>query len=136
MAGNLSDYLKNEARKHVFRTGSFTKPTTLYLALFTVAPTDAGGGTEVTGGSYARVQVGPSDAAWSAHATAGRTQNVGTVTLAVPSANWGTITHVAFFDALTVGNMLMWQQLVTSRVVNLGDPAPTFNATALDFQWD
>lgn len=136
MAGNLSDYLKNQLRMHVFRTGSFTKPTTLYVALFTAPPTDAGGGTEVTGGSYARVQVGPLDAAWSAHATAGRTQNVSAVTFPTPSANWGTVTHVAFFDAITAGNMLAWQQLTTSRVVNNGDPAPVFNATALDFQWD
>ena len=92
MAGNLSDYLKNELRKHVFRTGSFTKPATVYVALYTAAPSDAGGGAEVTGGSYARVQVGPSDAAWSAHATAGRTQNVSAVTFPTPTANcvWPT----------------------------------------------
>ena len=136
MAGNLSDYTKNELRKHVFRTGSFTKPAALYLGLFTAAPTDAGGGTEVVGGSYARVQVGPSDAAWSAHATAGRTQNSASVTFPVPSAAWGTVTHAAWFDAATGGNMIAWQQLVTSRVVNNGDPAPSFNAAALDFQWD
>lgn len=136
MAGNLSNYLKNQLRTHVFRTGSFAKPATLYVALFTVAPTDAGGGTEVAGGAYARVQVGPADASWSAHATDGRTQNVAVVTFPVPSANWGTVTHMAIFDALAAGNMLAWQQLVTARVVNNGDPAPAFNATALDFQWD
>ena len=136
MAGSLSNYLKNELRKHVFRTGSFTKPTTLYMALFTTATTDAGGGTEVTGGSYARVQVGPSDAAWTAHATDGRTQNASTVTFATPTATWGTITHTAFFDAITGGNMLFHQPLTTSRTVNNGDPAPAFNANAVDFQWD
>jgi len=136
MAGNLSDYLKNELRKHVFRTGSFTKPTTLYVALYTAAPSDSGGGTEVSGGSYARVQVGPSDAAWSAHATAGRTQNLSAVTFPAPTANWGTATHVGLHDASTGGNLLTWAPLVTARVVNNGDPAPAFNATALDFQWD
>lgn len=136
MAGNLSDYTKNNMRTGLFRTGAFVKPSALYLALFTAAPTDAGGGTEVTGGSYARVQVGPSDAAWSAHATPGRTQNVSAVTFPTPTANWGTVTHMAFFDASTAGNMIVWQQLTTQRVVNNGDPAPVFNATSLDFQWD
>lgn len=136
MAGNLSNFLKNELRKHVFRTGSYTKPTTIYIALYTAAPTDAGGGTEVSGGAYARVQVGPSDATWSAHATDGRTQNVGAVTFPTPTANWGTVTHVGIFDASSAGNLLAWNALNTSRVVNNGDPAPVFNATALDFQWD
>ena len=53
---NMSDYLEVELRKHIFRTGSFTKPTVLAVGLFTVTPSDSGGGTEVSGGSYARVQ--------------------------------------------------------------------------------
>ena len=41
---NASDYLEVELRKHIFRTGSFTKPTVLAVGLFTVTPSDAGGG--------------------------------------------------------------------------------------------
>lgn len=48
---NASDYLEAELRKHLFRTGSFVKPTVLAVALFTVSPADAGGGTEVAGGA-------------------------------------------------------------------------------------
>lgn len=136
MAGNLSDYLKNELRKHVFRTGSFTKPTGIWLALYTTLPTDAGGGVEVSGGSYARQQIGPSDAAWTAHATPGRTQNAAAVTFPAPTGNWGTVVGLVYFDANAAGNMLIWTPLVSSRVVNNLDPAPSFNASSLDHQWD
>src|SRR2546430_1282707 len=39
-------------------------PPAIYIGLFTAAPTDAGGGTEATGGSYARVQMTQADATW------------------------------------------------------------------------
>lgn len=135
MAGNLSDYTKNMLRTGFFRTGAFVKPAGLYKAFFTAAPTDAGGGTEVVGGSYGRVQVGPLDAVWSAHATPGRTQNVSAVTFPAPTANWGTATHSAYFDAAVAGNMLWWNQLATARVVNNGDPAPVFAPGTIDFTW-
>ena len=54
MAGNLSDYLENKLIDHFLGTTSYTMPTPVYVALYTVTPSDAGGGTEATGGSYAR----------------------------------------------------------------------------------
>jgi hypothetical protein len=105
----------------------------LYVALFTAAPSDAGGGTEVTGGSYARVARTPLDANWStASATDGLTDNVAAITFPAPTANWGVVTHFAVMDRLTVGNMLMWAALTQSKTVNSGDPAPQFSAGTLD----
>jgi len=127
-----SDYLEIEIIKHIFRTGSFAKPTVLGVALFTGAPSDAGGGTEVTGGNYARVDVPPLDANWDATSgTDGLTANTSVITFPVPSANWGTITHFAIFDALTVGNILYHGALTAAKTVNNGDPAPTFPAGSL-----
>jgi len=118
----MTDYLEVELRKHIFRTGSFTKPTVLGVALFTAAPSDAGGGTEVTGGSYARVNVAPLDANWSgASATTGLTDNVAAITFPTASASWGTVTHFAIFDATTAGNMLIWGALTASKTVGSGD---------------
>lgn len=129
----MSDYLEVELRKHVFRTGSFTKPTALYVALFTANPTDAGGGTEVNGGSYARVQRDPLDANWTAaSATDGLTDNAAAITFPTPTANWGTITGFGIFDAATLGNLLIWGALAVQKTVNNGDPAPSFAAGALD----
>jgi hypothetical protein len=129
----MSDYLEVEIRKHVFRTGSFVKPTALYVALFTAAPSDAGGGTEVAGGNYARQNLAPLDANWTApDGTGGLTDNAVAITYGAPSANWGSITHFAIFDAVTAGNMLIHGALTTPKTVNNGDPAPSFPIGSLD----
>jgi hypothetical protein len=128
----MSDYLEGELRKHVFRTGSFTKPSALYVALFTAAPNDAGGGTEVSGGSYARVQRDPADANWTgASATNGLTDNAAAITFPTPSANWGTVTHWGIFDASSGGNLLFHGALAVAKTINNGDPAPSFPANTL-----
>lgn len=128
----MSDYLEGQIRAHIFRTASFTKPTTLAVGLFTAAPNDAGGGTEVTGGSYARVAVNPADANWTAaSATDGVTTNAAAITFPAPTANWGTVTHFGIFDATTTGNLLFHGALSASRTINNGDAAPQFAAGAL-----
>lgn len=129
----MSDYLEVEIRKHIFRTGSFTKPAVLAIALYTAAPGEAGGGTEVTGGSYARVQRDPLDANWSApDATGGLTDNVAALTFPAPSANWGVVTHIAILDATAGGNFLLYGALTTPKTINSGDAAPAFAIGALD----
>jgi len=128
-----SDYLEVEIRKHIYRTGSFTKPTVLAHALYTAAPGEAGGGTEVAGGSYARVDRPPLDANWTAaSATDGLTDNAADITFPAPTADWGQITHFAQLDALTAGNFLIYGALTTPKTVNASDPAPKFVAGALD----
>ncbi len=142
----MSDYLENKLIDHVFRNRAYTVPATVYVALLTAAPSDAGGGTEVTGGSYARVLVGPSDSAWqstqgtvtavASSGTGGQTANGSTISFPAPSANWGVITHVGIYDASSGGNLLFWAALTASKTVNNGDPAPTFSAGALTCQID
>ena len=129
---SMSDYLEVEVRKHIFRTGSFTKPTVLAVALFTAAPSDSGGGTEVTGGSYARVDVPPLDANWTgASSTSGLTDNAAAITFPTATADWGTITHVGIFDATTSGNLLFWGALAANKTVTNGDTF-SFATGALD----
>jgi hypothetical protein len=129
-----SDYLEGELRKHLFRTGSFTKPTVLAIALYTAAPGETGGGTEVSGGSYARVQRDPLDANWTAaSATDGLTDNAAIITFPTPTANWGVVTHQALHDATSGGNMLIYGALTVSKTVNNGDPAPNFPVGTLDY---
>lgn len=118
----MSDYLEVELRKHLFRTGSFTKPTALYIALYTTPTTDAGGGTEVTGGSYARVNLPPSDANWTAaSATDGATDNAVEVLFPTATLAWGTVTHVAILDAPSGGNMILHGVLGASKTIDAGD---------------
>lgn len=128
----MSDYLEAEIRKHIFRTGSFTKPSALYVALFTAAPNDAGGGTEVSGGSYARVQRDPADANWTAASgTNGLTDNAAAITFPAPTADWGQVTHFGIFDASSSGNLLFHGAITTPKTVNNGDPAPAFAIGAI-----
>jgi hypothetical protein len=128
-----SNYLEEEIIKHIFRTGSFTKPTVLGVALFTVAPNKETGaaGTEVSGGNYARIDVPPLDANWDAVTDGGDTANTSVITFGVPSAAWGSIVAFGIYDALTVGNLMYSNNLTTSKTVNDGDPAPTFPAGSL-----
>lgn len=127
----MTDFLEGELIKHVFRTGSYTKPTVLAIALYTAAPGEAGGGTEVTGGSYARVQRDPLDANWAAPSAGdGLTDNVADLTFPVATASWGTVTHTAVLDATTAGNMLLYGALTASKVVGNGD---TFKFAIGDF---
>lgn len=117
MAGSLSDYAENAVLNHLFRNVALTSPTTVYAALFTVAPSDTGGGTEVSGGGYARVAItfgAPSG---------GAIDNSAIIDFGTATANWGTIVAMAVFDASTAGNMLAWADLTTSKAVNNGDAA-------------
>lgn len=136
--GALTNYTEDEVIKHIFRTGSFTKPATHYVGLFTAAPGEAGGGTEVSGGAYARVAVTVGDAEWAATSGGdGTTSNVNAITFPAPSGtNWGVVTHWGIFDAATSGNLLIYAPLTTSKTINDGDAAPSFASGALTFQID
>ncbi len=130
---SMCDYLEVEIRKHIFRTGSFTKPTVLAVALYTAAPGEAGGGTEVTGGSYARAQLNPLDANWSGvSSTDGLTDNVNDLSFPSLTANWGLVTHNAILDNTSGGNFLFHGALTQSKTINNGDPAPKYSAGDLD----
>lgn len=128
-----SDYLEGQIRAHQFRTATWAKPTHNFVALWIGDPTDTGSaGAEVSGGSYARQDLPPADANWSAvSATDGITKNLAAITFPAPTANWGTITHAAIFDAVSGGNMIASGALSASRVVNNGDAAPTFPINAI-----
>jgi hypothetical protein len=116
MAG-FSDYLEDELLDHVLSNAAFTSPTTVYCALYTAAPSDAGGGTEVTGGSYAR------EAISFGAASSGSASNDTAVTFTTATASWGTVTHVGIFDASTAGNLLAWAALGTSKAIGIDDTA-------------
>ncbi len=111
MAG-FSDYAENKLLDHVLGTTTFTKPTTVYVALYTAAPSDAGGGTEVSGGSYAR------QAATFSAASGGSTSNSAAITFPKATANWGTVVAFGIFDASTGGNLLAWNNLSPTVTVD------------------
>jgi hypothetical protein len=127
--GSKSNFLENALLNHVLRNVSYTPPTTVYLALYTTAPTDAGGGTQVSGTSYARVAV------TFAAASSGASSNSGSLTFAVAGGAWGTITAWGLFDASTGGNLLYWGTFAVPDAVLAGDQA-TINVGDLDVTED
>lgn len=113
MAGNLSDYLEDALLDHFLATAAYTAPSNVYVALYTVAPSDSGGGTEVSGGSYAR-QSATFDAAAS-----GATQNSGNIDFAnMPAC---TVVAVGIFDAASTGNLLVHGTLTANKTLDAGD---------------
>ena len=125
MAG-FSDYLEDKVLDHVFGGVAYTAPTK-YVALYTVAPTDTGGGTEVTGGSYAR-QTGAFTVSGTNPTTA---TNSAAIEYPTATADYGTVVAVGIFDALSSGNLLAYANLTTSKVVSTGDVF-RFNTGDLD----
>lgn len=122
MAGSKSDYLEDAILDHVLGGGDYTRPGTVYVALYTAAPTDAGGGTEVSGGSYARVAVTNNATNWPA-ASSGTKQNGTAIQFPQATASWGTVVAFAILDASSGGNFLYWGDLTASKSVESGDTA-------------
>lgn len=140
---SLSNYLQNKLIDALLRGQSYTMPATVYVALFTAAPTAAGGGTEVTGNAYARVAVASSLANWAgtqaagstsaSSGTSGQTSNNNTINFPTPTpSGWGTVVDVALFDASSGGNMLLFGALSVSKTINAGDVVD-FPAAALSW---
>lgn len=128
MAGSKSDYAELKVLELLVGKTAFSLPTA-YVALYTVAPSDPGGGTEVTGGSYERKVTAGSD--WST-AAAGAIDNAEDVVFVEATADWGEVVAFALFDSLTGGNMLYWGDLTTSKTIENGEQAK-FPAGSLDF---
>ena len=116
---SFTDYTENLVLNWLFTTNSATRPTAWYVALFTAAPSDTGGGTEVTGNGYARVATGTITVSGTSPTLA--TNSAAIEFAAASGGNWGAITHVAIFTASTAGTMLGWAPLTTSRTINDGD---------------
>lgn len=144
-AGTLTDYAENKIVDALLRGQALGAPATFYIGLDTVACNDAGGGTEVTGGSYARVAVTSSLANWAgtqaaasttvSSGTSGTTSNNAAVTYVTPTAGWGTVVSVRFWDALSGGNAWICSPMTINKTINTGDTV-SFPASTLTFQAD
>jgi hypothetical protein len=111
----MSNYLENALINATLRNTTYTSVATVYVSLWTSDPTDAGSGTEVSGGSYARTAVtmgAPSN---------GASLNTGAVEFPQATASWGTVGWIGINDASTSGNLLYHSPLTTSKVIDTGD---------------
>lgn len=111
----MSNFLENELYDHVLRNAAYTSPTNIYVSLHTADPTDAGTGTEVSGGSYARTAV------TMGAPTNGSGTNSADVQFPQCTADWGSVSHIGIWDATTGGNMLFHSPLDTTKNLTTGD---------------
>lgn len=142
----LSDFAENKVLDAVIRAQAIGTPATWHVALYTACPTDSTAGTEVTGGSYARVAVTAGLTQWAgsqaagsttaSSGTGGTTSNNATITFPAPTANWGVVTCWALTDAASAGNIWVYSALTTNKTINNGDAAPSFAIGAATFQID
>jgi hypothetical protein len=111
---SLTNTFETTVLTWLLTASSATRPTAWYIGLFTVAPTDAGGGTEVSGTGYVREAV-------TFTVTGDTASNSGAVEWPVAGGSWGTITDLAIFDAVTGGNMIGYAALTDSKIIATGD---------------
>ena len=111
---SFSNYLETEILDFAFTTGTATRPTAWFIALYTAPPSDSGGGTEVSTGGYARQSVTFSVSGDTA-------SNTGVVEFPTATASYGTVTHVGVFDASSSGNLLAFSALNVSKAIDTGD---------------
>ena len=111
---SFSNTFETRVLSWVFTAGSATRPTEWHVALYTAAPSDTGGGTEVSGGAYARQSV--------AFTVSGNTAtNSAALEYPTATASYGTVTHVGVFDASTGGNLIAYAALTASKSIDTGD---------------
>ena len=111
----ISNYLENAIINATLRNTTYTSPATVYVSLWTSDPTDAGSGTEVSGGSYARTSVtfgAPSN---------GVSTNSAAVEFPQATASWGSIGWIGINDASSSGNLLYHTVLDTAKTIDSGD---------------
>ena len=138
----IGDFGENQIIDTIFRAQPTTLTANLFVGLSTTACSDSAIGTEVAGGSYARVSVARSLANWAgtqgaasttaSTGTGGQTSNNVAVLFATPTASWGAVSHVFVADAATGSNLVFCQALTIAKTINQGDTV-SFPAGAITF---
>jgi hypothetical protein len=111
---SLSNIFETTTLNWLFTATSVTRPTAWYIALYTVAPTDGGGGTEISGDAYVREAAAMS-------VTGDNATNTGAIEWPTATGTWGTIVAVGVFDALSAGNLIAYGNLTVSKTITSGD---------------
>jgi hypothetical protein len=125
---SLTNFLENAIINWLRGTNMPTAPGTLYVALFTADPGEAGGGTEAAYTGYARQPV-------TLSAPPSPVNNTGSVTFPVVTDAPQTIVAAALVDAASAGNQLAYDTAMVNKTVAVGD-IPEFAPGALTFSID
>lgn len=129
-----SNVLENIILDEVLGGVGYTPAANTSIALYTSAPSDSGGGTEVTGGSYARVTLANNTTTWPSAAGGSKSNGVA-VNFNEATADWGIVTSFAVFDDQGTPRQLYWGMLAEARDIKDGDK-PSFAIGSLTIQED
>jgi hypothetical protein len=113
-----STYLENAMLNAVLLNTSYTSPSSVYVALYTVSPGPGGGGTEVSTSGTAYVRQA---ATFNTPGSGSTTNSADILFPAATGSGWGTISYFAIWDDPSAGNMLYYGSLTASKVINVGD---------------
>ena len=138
MASGKYESLSQALLNYLFNGGSFAQPTTLYLALFSVAPTISSLGTEATGTSYARLAITVSTTTNfpTISGTTTTVSNAVAQTMATAGGNWSSsanMTDAGLFTTSGGSVLYYWGDLTVAKPVLNGD-TPSFAINALTIQ--
>ena len=121
MANAKSDYLEESIINHVLRNTAYTSPASVHVGLYSVAPGETGGGTELSGNAYARQAVTFGAPTQTGSPTVAQTSNSNEVLFPEATGAWPEAVAFGIFDAVSVGNLLYYGTLDTPRTAGLGD---------------
>ena len=113
----MSDYLEVKLLNLTLNGTAFSAVNNPYVSLHTADPTDAGTGTEVSGGNYARVTASFA----TASGTSGKVATDADVTFPTATASFGTVGWIGLWDASSSGNMLYHTALDAAKTIDTGD---------------
>ena len=115
----MSEAFSNDWEQHLlqysFNSNSLTRPTTLYLALHTADPTDAGG-NEISGNGYARQTITFGTVSGNT-----ATSNATVTFPACTGSAWGVISHCSIHTSASAGTMVCHSALTSSKNIQVGD---------------
>ena len=114
--GSFTNFMEKAVLNAIGGNDAPIASMSLWMGLFTAAPSDASGGTEVSGGNYYRKSVG----AWTSAtvlASGVGFSNATNTTFQTATGNWGNITHYGLFNDSATGNMILWSSLSNSMTI-------------------
>jgi hypothetical protein len=127
MSGQKSSYLENKLLLNWLNASAFTFPATMYLALFTTLPVNGAGGTEATGGGYARLSVANNNTNWTVTTNSVTNATAQTMfTASGPVSASAPIVGFGYYDAASSGNLLWYAPVAVPAAITTSGQIPDF----------
>jgi len=112
---SATNFLEDRFLQSSLTGATYTGAANVYVALYSVAPSESGGGTELSGSGYARDEV-----VFSVSTGNGVATNTSNVSIGPATADWVTAVAYGITDASTAGNILYTGSLAVPQTIRNG----------------